>query len=128
MLKDQCIAEVDIVVEDKRWLAVDLQAIADRAVASVLARLQFDGEDVEVAILACGDPRIIELNADFREKPTSTNVLSWPAAELSSQVAGGFLTAQPPIPWVLLNWATLQSVMIHVHPKRRLRVRPCKTM
>ena len=36
MVKDQGIAEVDIVVEDKRWLAVDLQAIADRAVAGVL--------------------------------------------------------------------------------------------
>ena len=89
MVKDQGIAEVDIVVEDKRWLAVDLQAIADQAVAGVLDRLQIDGEDVEVAILACGDARITELNADFREKPTATNVLSWPAAELSSQVAGG---------------------------------------
>ena len=42
MVKDQGIAEVDIVVEDKRWLAVDLQTIADQAVAGVLARLQFD--------------------------------------------------------------------------------------
>jgi probable rRNA maturation factor len=97
MVKHQGVAEVDIVVEDKRWLAFDLQAIADRAVASVLARLRFDG-DVEVAILACGDARIIELNADFREKPTSTNVLSWPAAELSSQVAGGLPDCPTAVP------------------------------
>lgn len=82
-------AEVDIVFDDDRWLAVDLQTIADAAVAGVLERLGIDGEDVEVAVLACGDARIAELNADFREKPTATNVLSWPAAVLSAQDAGG---------------------------------------
>ena len=86
--------EVDIVFEDDRWLAVDLQTIADAAVTGVLERLEIDGEDGEVAVLACGDARIAELNADFREKPTVTNVLSWPAAELSAQGAGD-LPSQP---------------------------------
>lgn len=86
--------EVDIVFEDDRWLAVDLQTIADAAVAGVLERLEIDGEDGEVAVLACGDARIAELNADFRENPTATNVLSWPAAELSAQDAGD-LPSQP---------------------------------
>ena len=86
--------EVDIVFEDDRWLAVDLQTIADAAVTGVLERLEIDGEDGEVAVLACGDARIAELNADFRENPTATNVLSWPAAELSAQDAGD-LPSQP---------------------------------
>ena len=51
-------AEVDIVFDDDRWLAVDLQTIADAAVAGVLERLGIDGEDVVVAVLACGDARI----------------------------------------------------------------------
>ena len=87
-------AEVDIVFDDDRWLAVDLQTIADAAVAGVMERLEIDGEDAEVAVLACGDARIAELNADFRENPTATNVLSWPAAELSAQDAGD-LPSQP---------------------------------
>ncbi|MFT4707611.1 MAG: putative rRNA maturation factor [Ascidiaceihabitans sp.] len=66
-----------------------METIAETAVNAVLTRLGIDGEDVEVAVLACNDTRIAELNADFREKPTATNVLSWPAAELGSQIDGG---------------------------------------
>lgn len=31
--------------------------------------------------MGCADARIASLNADFRGKPRSTNVLSWPAVE-----------------------------------------------
>ena len=86
--------EVDIVFADDRWRAVDLQKIADTAVAEVLKRLEIDVKDVEVAVLACDDARISELNGDFREKPTATNVLSWPVAELGALDAGD-LPKQP---------------------------------
>ena len=33
--------------------------------------------------MGCDDARIAELNAEFREKQTATNVLSWPAQELA---------------------------------------------
>jgi probable rRNA maturation factor len=82
-------ADVDIVVEDSRWAALDIQAIGQRAVGAVLERLTIDPSDVEVSVLACDDTRITELNADFREKPTATNVLSWPADELAAQEDGG---------------------------------------
>lgn len=82
-------AEVDIVVEDDRWVPFNLQLIAQTAVDAVLTRLDIDAGDVEVAVLACNDLRIAALNADFREKPTATNVLSWPSAALGAQNAGG---------------------------------------
>ncbi len=34
---------------------------------------------LEIALLACDDTRIATLNADFRSKPSATNVLSWPS-------------------------------------------------
>jgi probable rRNA maturation factor len=55
-----------------------------------------DSEIAEVAVLACDDVRIAELNADFREKPTATNVLSWPTVELGAQTDGGIPEAPAP--------------------------------
>ena len=83
------LAEVDIVLEDDRWSKVDIQGIGQKAVEAVLERLTIEPSDVEVSVLACDDARIKELNADFREKPTATNVLSWPAEELAADEDGG---------------------------------------
>lgn len=81
-------SDIDVVIEDDRWSVFGLQSIAERAVAAVLERLGIDGSEVEVAVLACNDARITKLNADFREKPTATNVLSWPVNELGADIAG----------------------------------------
>jgi len=50
--------------------------------------------DFAVSLLACDDARISELNADFRAKPTPTNVLSWPAEALAPEQEGA--TPFPP--------------------------------
>jgi len=42
-------------------------------------------------VMACDDAQIAQLNQDFRGKPQPTNVLSWPAADLSAHKPG----AQP---------------------------------
>ncbi len=42
----------------------------------------------ELSLLACDDARIAALNADFRDKPIATNVLSWPEEDLSPDLAG----------------------------------------
>jgi probable rRNA maturation factor len=81
-------ATVDVVVEGGGWNEAALQAIADRAVTSTLSRLGL-GDQHEVAILACDDARIAELNADFRGKPVPTNVLSWPTEERGAEADGG---------------------------------------
>ncbi len=71
---------VEVVIEDDRWLATDLPVLSATAVAATLARLDFP-EDYEVVVLGCDDARISALNADFRGKPSPTNVLSWPSDE-----------------------------------------------
>ena len=79
--------EVDVVVEDERWNALGLDALAERAVRATLAHRGLSGG--EVAILACDDARIAALNADFRGKPRPTNVLSWPTEDLAAEEEGG---------------------------------------
>jgi len=74
---------VDVIVEDERWGGVDLPALSQTACAATLMHLGLDPQACEISVLACDDTRIATLNADFREKPQPTNVLSWPAEEHS---------------------------------------------
>ena len=41
-----------------------------------------------MSVLGCDDTRIATLNATFRDKPTPTNVLSWPDADLAPDTPG----------------------------------------
>lgn len=81
----------DCVIEDPRWEAAGLIPLAERAVA---ATLSWAGVGGEVVVLGCDDRRIAALNADFRGKPSATNVLSWPSVEHSSRAEGA--TPTPP--------------------------------
>ena len=74
---------VDLTREDDGWDDIALETLATRAMGATLAELEVDPETCEVAILACGDARIAELNTEFRSKAAPTNVLSWPAQDLS---------------------------------------------
>lgn len=85
---------VEALVEDSRWEALDLEALAERGARATLDRLGLDPAAFEISILACNDARIAELNADFRGKPQPTNVLSWPSAERGAARAG----AMPRLP------------------------------
>ncbi|MBR9891504.1 rRNA maturation RNAse YbeY, partial [bacterium] len=71
----------DTLLEDLRWQAAGLEALAERAACAALSHLSLDPERFEIAVLACDDARIAELNGDFRAKPKPTNVLSWPSEE-----------------------------------------------
>ncbi|MBV7408627.1 rRNA maturation RNase YbeY [Maritimibacter sp. DP1N21-5] len=77
---------VDLVIEDDRWAAFGLDVLAERACAAVLADRAFEGE---IALLACDDARIAELNGEFRQKGRPTNVLSWPSEERGAVDPGG---------------------------------------
>lgn len=79
---------VDCLTEDHRWDALDLEGLAERAARAVFVRLGLQPQGYEVSVLACNDPRIAELNADFRGKPQPTNVLSWPSAERGAAQPG----------------------------------------
>lgn len=77
---------VDCIVEDDRW--TDIDALAQIATDAVFDRLGLEPSVFEVSVLACDDTRITALNADFRDKPTATNVLSWPSDERAAAIDG----------------------------------------
>ena len=79
----------DLNIDDPRWNALDLQGLADAAVSATLAHHGLDPQAWEISLLACDDTRIAALNAQFRDKPHPTNVLSWPAADLGADRPGG---------------------------------------
>ncbi|ANT59762.1 rRNA maturation factor [Salipiger sp. CCB-MM3] len=84
----------DTILEDDRWEAAGLEDLAETAARAALDHLGLDPDGFEIAVLACDDARIAELNAEFREKPTPTNVLSWPSEERGAEVEG----ASPDLP------------------------------
>ncbi|WP_187429421.1 Endoribonuclease YbeY [Roseobacter fucihabitans] len=82
---------LDVLIKAPGWREVAVEALAAQAVMHTLAYLDLPFEDTEISLLACDDARIAVLNADFRGKQSATNVLSWPATELSCEHEG-----QPP--------------------------------
>lgn len=86
----------ETILDDDRWQAADLAALAERAAQAALRHLALDPAHWEIAVLGCDDARIAALNADFRGKPRPTNVLSWPEADLAAEVAGA--TPAVPVP------------------------------
>ncbi|MEO9825270.1 MAG: rRNA maturation RNase YbeY [Paracoccaceae bacterium] len=78
---------VDVILQDPRW-GEDLVELANAAFAQTLAYHNLIPGDWEVALLACNDAQIVELNAQFRNKPTATNVLSWPSEERGAEISG----------------------------------------
>jgi probable rRNA maturation factor len=69
----------DTILDDDRW--ADLPALAEAAATAALRGLGLAPEGFQIAILGCDDARIAVLNADFRDKPQPTNVLSWPSED-----------------------------------------------
>lgn len=84
---------VDIILEDGRWQDI-LPALSEPAARAVLTDQGLDPDAFEISLLGCDDARIAVLNAEFRGKPTPTNVLSWPAADLAADEDG----ARPDLP------------------------------
>ena len=85
---------VDLLIEDDRWETLDLEAISAKAAAVALQFAGVETDGYEICVMGCNDARIAELNAEFREKPAATNVLSWPAFELAPEGDG----AHPMLP------------------------------
>lgn len=75
---------VDIVIEDDRWEAFGLEALAEPAVRAAFAELGLPEAGFTLCLMGCNDARILALNGDFRGKAKPTNVLSWPSEERSA--------------------------------------------
>lgn len=87
---------VETLIEDARWQAFGLEALAERSARSALTGLGLATKGFQIGLLACDDARIAALNADFRGKPQPTNVLSWPSEERGAEFAGE--APEPPEP------------------------------
>ena len=86
----------ETVIEDDRWCAIDLATLAETAARATLRQLGLGPEGFEIVVLGCDDARIAVLNGDFRGRPAATNVLSWPAADLSAEAEGAAPEAPEP--------------------------------
>jgi probable rRNA maturation factor len=84
---------LEVMIEASVWDGVPLDAVAQRAVTTTLCHMQLAPDACEVTVLACDDARIVALNGEFRDKPTPTNVLSWPSQPLAPPAEG---MAPPP--------------------------------
>jgi probable rRNA maturation factor len=89
---------VDTVIEDPRWDGFGLPAVAMRACTVALTCLGLPSKGFSLCLMGCDDAHIATLNADFRGKPTPTNVLSWPSEERASEYAGDVPEAPEPGP------------------------------
>jgi probable rRNA maturation factor len=89
---------IEVILNDSRWADFGLEDVAQRAVVATLAALGLDAAATDVAILGCDDTQMATLNADFRDKPTPTNVLSWPETDLSPDIDGDPPHAPEPDP------------------------------
>lgn len=87
---------VETVIEDARWEAFGLAALAERAGRAALAGVGLPVEGFQVSLMGCDDARIAVLNADFRGKPQPTNVLSWPSEERGAEFVGEVPEAPEP--------------------------------
>ena len=70
---------VDLIMEEARWKTLNLLQIANAAFKETLSHLNMRSEDFICCILACNSKKIKGLNAQFRGKNNSTNVLSFPS-------------------------------------------------
>ena len=70
---------VDLIMEDARWKTLDLMQIVNNAFNATLWQLNLKSENFICCILACNNKKIEDLNAQFRGKKNSTNVLSFPS-------------------------------------------------
>ena len=100
---------VDVVIEDPRWEAAGLEALAERAVSATLTHLGLDPEAWEVVVLGADDARLAELNDAFRGKAQPTNVLSWPSGERGAETPGTDPeppSGDPELGDIALGWET----------------------
>ena len=71
--------DIEIIDNSPLWAELPLEDLAKVAVLAALSDLNIPSDSIELSILACDDSEIATLNTEFRDKPTATNVLSWPA-------------------------------------------------
>ncbi|MFN3930426.1 MAG: rRNA maturation RNase YbeY [Brevundimonas sp.] len=71
---------IEVEIEDAAWTAAlpDAAGVVERAATAALRTVAGD-----VVVLLTGDAEVRDLNARFRERDQPTNVLSFPAADMT---------------------------------------------
>ncbi|MEO9651440.1 MAG: rRNA maturation RNase YbeY [Roseobacter sp.] len=87
---------IETVVESGDWSEALLGDWVESASTATLQYVGIDPANCTMTVMGCDDARIALLNADFRDKSTATNVLSWPAEELRPDIEGGMPVAPSP--------------------------------
>ena len=89
---------VDLIMEDARWKTLNLFSIANAAFKETLSQLNLKSENFICCVLACSGEKIKGLNAQFRGKNNSTNVLSFPskAGNYATKRSSKFKTSTDP--------------------------------
>ena len=105
---------IEVILEDKRWESVGLEALCGPAEREALAATGRAPEGFEIALMGCDDARIAVLNRDFREKDAATNVLSWPASNAPPK-DGGELGDIAIAYETCLREATEKGISVHDH-------------
>lgn len=93
MKPDTFRGDLDVSTPCDAWEAFGLAALCEAVLAPTLSFLGLKGP-FELSVMGCDDAEIADLNAQFRGKPTPTNVLSWPAQERAPAKTGDI----PPAP------------------------------
>ena len=78
----------DTILEDQRWMTVELDVLAEAACGATLTHLGLDPARFEIVVLGADDVRVAALNGQFRGRARPTNVLSWPSEERGAGVPG----------------------------------------
>lgn len=80
--------EIDVLVEDERW-PDDMETVITNAIEVAIAHLQLKiAGPAELSVLLTNDDHQKELNSQWREKQSSTNVLSFPQIQPFGPVRG----------------------------------------
>jgi len=85
--------EIDVIINDERWVekpfAIDIDEMIRNAVLTVLAVAKPEQTGAaEICIVFSSDAEICELNKQWRQKDSATNVLSFPQIEPFAPVCG----------------------------------------
>ena len=86
---------VEALIEDPRWASAGLERLATTATDATLAGVGCVPGDWLIGLLGCDDAKIAALNAEFRDRPAATNVLSWPSADRAPASPGA--VPAPPV-------------------------------
>jgi len=96
----------DLTEEDARWGERDLATLVETALTALFQHRHIPST-AEISILATNDARIATLNAEFRDKSASTNVLSWPSAEFPERQPATHPASPKPDPFGELSLGDL---------------------